>query len=153
MNLPRLSSVRNAAVLSLWMALAAMTAAPVACSSSNSPGGTGGSTGSGGSGNGGANGTGGSGATDAGADVRASGSGGRTGDAGTDVRGTGGMIVLVDAAGNAFTCADLLACCNAAPAGQARTLCLGLYNNDLPRGDMACGADVVQIRNNGGNCP
>ena len=84
------------------------------------------------------------GTADAGADVR--------GDVRADVSGAGGMIVLVDAAGNTFTCAQLLTCCNSITVANLKTACLNEYTTVMPGGNSACGNVLAQIKANGG-CP
>jgi len=154
MKLCRLVFARSTAILVLCLSVMVVSVLPVGCSSTAGPGGTGGAKGSGGSiGSGGStgSGTGGSSAADAGSDVRAPGTGGRAAtDAGSS--GAGGTIVMVDAAGNTLTCADLLACCNRVTDATAMALCLQQYNNLRTQGNAACGNLLTQIRANGG-CP
>jgi hypothetical protein len=76
-----------------------------------------------------------------------SGTGGSTAiDAGPS--GTGGAIVMVDAAGNTFTCADLMACCNSITNAQGKALCLTQYNQLMSQGNMACGNLLAQLKAN-----
>jgi hypothetical protein len=81
---------------------------------------------------GGGTGSGGSGGTGA-----TGGTGGSTGGAG----GTGGGV---DAGSG--TCAQLLACCNAATNEQIKSSCLMGYNAVMGQGDSACGAVYTQIK-------
>jgi hypothetical protein len=157
----------NALKLSLLLPVIAILAVPLACSTehgsgdagrggsdagasggSRGAGGANGSTGVGGAGGGaGAKGTGGAVVTGTGG-RGGSGAGGHV-DAGTS--GAGG-IILVDAAGNTFTCAQLLACCNSIASAQGKALCLQEYGTVMPQGNMACGNILAQIKANG-VCP
>jgi hypothetical protein len=143
----------NALGFSLTLPMAALflvlssTAGSLGCSSTSSQGGgvggaragTGGTDGGTGAGVGGRGGT-----SDAGADVR--------GDVRADVSGAGGMIILVDAAGNNFTCAQLQTCCNSITVAALKTACLNGYTTVMPGGDSACGNVLAQIKANG-VCP
>jgi hypothetical protein len=62
--------------------------------------------------------------------------GGGTGGAGTGGGGTGGT----GGTSGGGTCADLLACCNAAATDALKTECRMLYDAAMPSGDMFCGA-------------
>lgn len=79
---------------------------------------------------GGAGGTGGTGGGGTGA-TGGVGTGG-TGGAGTGGGGTGGTT-------GGGTCADLLACCNAAATDALKMECRTIYDIALPSGDMFCG--------------
>jgi hypothetical protein len=82
----------------------------------------------GGTGSGGSGGGGGSGAT--------GGTGGSTG-------GSGGTAGGLDGGG---TCAQLLACCNAASSDQLKTSCITAYNQIMSQGDSACGLIYTQLK-------
>jgi hypothetical protein len=155
MNARSFSSTRSTAILFLGLA-AAISALPGACGTTTTHGDAGGAGGlPGSSGVGGGTGSGGRSASDAGPDARASGTGGRGVDAGADARGSGGAggtIVTVDAAGNTFTCADLLTCCNRVTNTTLMAACLQQYNTLRTQGDAACGNFLAQVRANGG-CP
>jgi hypothetical protein len=132
MKAPRLS------FLFLSLLLSAVTI-PLACSNSK----TAGDAGFSGSADSGARGTGGA----------MAGTGGRTGTGGSTATdagptGTGGTVVMVDAAGNTFTCADLVACCNSITNAQGKALCLTQYNQLMSQGNMACGNLLAQIKAN-----
>jgi hypothetical protein len=135
MKAPRLS------FLFLSLLLSGVTI-PLACSSSKTAGDAG-SSDSGARGTGGAM---------AGAGGK-TGTGGKTGAGGSTATdagptGAGGTIVMVDAAGNTFTCADLLACCNSIANAQGKALCLAQYNQLMSQGNMACGNLLAQIKAN-----
>ena len=135
----------------LFLALSS-TAGSLGCSSTSSHAdGVGGARAGTGGANGGAGATGAGGrggATDAGADAR----GDIRGDVRADVSGAGGMIIFVDAAGNNFTCAQLLTCCNSITVASLKTACLNEYTTVMPAGDSMCGNVLTQIKANGG-CP
>jgi hypothetical protein len=53
--------------------------------------------------------------------------------------------------GSGGTCADLLACCNAAPNDGLKNACQTLYNSDKSLGDAFCGNYLALIK--ASTCP
>ncbi len=84
----------------------------------------------------GAGGSGGSGGTGGG------GSGGAGGSSGTGGGGTGGA----GGSSGGGTCADLLACCNAATTDQIKSACMTAYNAVMGQGDAACGPVLMSLK-------
>jgi len=145
----------NARKLSLIVSVVMSFA--VACGSEH-PSGDAGSGGAdagatGGRGAGGANGAGGAKGTGGALAGAAGGRGGSGAGGHVDAGSSGaGGIILVDAAGNTLTCAQLLACCNSITNAQGKALCLQEYGTVMPQGNMACGNILTQIKANG-VCP
>jgi hypothetical protein len=54
-------------------------------------------------------------------------------------------------AGSSGTCADLLACCNAATVAAYKTACMTAYTQLLSSGDAACGLELATLK--GSFCP
>jgi hypothetical protein len=80
------------------------------------------------------------------------GTGGASGSVGGTSGGTGGHVGtggstggLGGATGTTGTCADLLACCNAANAA-VKPSCMNGYNTVMPMGDAACGQVLAGIK-------
>jgi hypothetical protein len=146
--IPLKFSVALSSTAALFLTLS-LALGPLGCSSSTpshgDAGGSGGVTGQSDAGTGGSS----SGAT--GGRGGSSGAGGMTGaDAGIDVRsdanGAGGRIVLVDASGNTYTCADLLACCNTVTDTVLRAQCASVAS----AGNASmCNNTLTQIKANG----
>jgi hypothetical protein len=61
--------------------------------------------------------------------------------------GTGGTVVLVDASGNSYTCANLLACCNSTTNTTLKNACLQQYNA-ANGSDATCNNLLTQIKAN-----
>jgi hypothetical protein len=78
-------------------------------------------------------------------------SGAPGGDAGTDVAGRLDAgndlgLVLVDARGNNFTCADLLACCNSITNATDKATCMQGYALASASGNASCNNVLTQIK-------
>lgn len=74
------------------------------------------------------------------------GSGGTSGGAGGRTGGAGGFTgSLGGTTGTTGTCADLLACCNAASA-TVKAACMNGYNSVVSSGDAACGGVLSGIK-------
>ena len=137
LNFPVLSTAALFLTLSLAMG-------PLGCGGSTSHGDAGGSGGRTGGGGAGTPGDASAGAT--GGRGGASGAAGTTGtdgglDARMDANGAGGSIVLVDASGNHYTCADLTACCNTVPS-IGRQACV----DQTTTGDANCNVVLSNIK-------